>query len=227
MTPAATGLVAVAAVLVLALGLTPGRWTAAPRRPVDSAPPRRRRSRPNRRRGTAADDATVAVWCEQAARSVRGGRSLSRAMTDAADAVPAAGRCFAPALAALSRGRGLPAALGELDGGPGGPVELVQPVLRACAELGGPAAGALERTALTLHGRHTERAERDAAAAQARLSARVLTMLPVSTLALMVLAEDSTRAALRSSIGLAVVAVGLTGNGVGWWWMRRIIRRAT
>ena len=78
-----------------------------------------------------------------------------------------------------------------------------------------------------MHGRHAERAERDAAASQARLSARVLTMLPVSTLALMVLAEDSTRAALGSSIGLALVAVGLTGNGVGWWWMRRIIGRAT
>ena len=100
-------------------------------------------------------------------------------------------------------------------------------MLRACAELGGPAASALERTALTLHGRHTERAERDAAAAQARLSARVLTLLPVGTLALMVLAEDGTRAALGTPTGLALVAAGLTGNGVGWWWMRRVIGRAT
>ena len=44
MTPAATGLVAAAAVLVLALRLMPGRCMAAPRRPGDLAPPRRRRS---------------------------------------------------------------------------------------------------------------------------------------------------------------------------------------
>jgi tight adherence protein B len=228
-TAAAAGLVTAAAVAVLALRLTRCGGTAPPRRP-GGAPARRHLSRLARRRRTvraSAADAVVAVWCEQAARSVRGGASLSRAMTDATDAEPRAAPCFAPALAALSRGRGLPAAIDEIDGGPGGPVALVKPVLRACAELGGPAASALERTALALHGRHAERAERDAAAAQARLSARVLTMLPVGTLALMVVAEHGTRAALGSPTGLALVAAGLAGDAVGWWWMRHIIGWAT
>ena len=43
---------------------------------------------------------------------------------------------------------------------PGDPAALVIVVLRAAAELGGPAAGPLERAALTLHARAAERAER-------------------------------------------------------------------
>ena len=74
MTPAATGLVAAAALLVVALRLTPAGWAAAPRRPGGVGGPRRRRLRFDRRRGPrSADDATVATWCEQAARSLAAG----------------------------------------------------------------------------------------------------------------------------------------------------------
>ena len=71
---------------------------------------------------------------------------------------------------------------------PGDPAALVVVVLRAAAELGGPAAGPLERAALTLHARAAERAERRSASAQARLSARILTALPVTTLGLLLVA---------------------------------------
>ena len=72
-----------------------------------------------------------------------------------------------------------------------------------------------------------ERAERITASAQARLSARVLTVLPVGTLTLLAVVEPSTRDALGTPAGGACLVAGGFANLVGWWWMRRVIGRAT
>jgi tight adherence protein B len=227
--PLVTAAVVAGLVLVLAARLAGTPWLRPTRRAVarpDDPPgiaPRRRRWR---RRPPAADEAAVAQWCEQAARALRGGASLSRAMADASAAVPAAAAPFAPALRALSRGRTLPQAIADLETDPSRPAGLVSPVLHACAELGGASARALERAALALHGRAAERAERHAAAAQARLSARVLTLLPVGTLGLLTVAEERTRVAAGTPLGLACVTAGLAANALGWWWMHRIVGRA-
>ena len=141
----------------------------------------RRRSRP--------DDDRVAEWCEQVARHVRSGSSLARAVAEGGRDVLGAGAAFDPAVRALRRGRGLADALNQTDGAadPASAFGLVLPVLSACAELGGPAAMPLERAAATLHARAAERAERRTSSAQARLSARVLTTVPVGVLALLAL----------------------------------------
>lgn len=172
------------------------------------------------------DDLAVAAWCEHAARSLRGGHSLQRAMADAGVIVPEAATGFAGVTHAVERGRLLSDALAELDVDPSRPVGLVVPVLGACAQLGGPAAAPLERTAVTLQARAAERAERQANSAQARLSARVLTTMPVGMLALLAVAESSVRTTLATPAGVACVSAGALCNLAGWWWMRRIIERA-
>ncbi len=217
----APALVALAVAATLGRAASPMCW--APRRAGDAAPARRRW--PTRRTRTV-EEIVLAEWCEQAARSLRAGASLSRAISEASAATPPAAPAFAPMLHALGRGRGLPSALAALDADPSRALGLVATVLNACAELGGPAAQPLERTALVLHGRAAEAAERRTASAQARFSARVLTLLPAGTLAALALAEDSTRAALGTSAGLVCVAAGGACSVTGWWWMRRIIGRA-
>jgi Flp pilus assembly protein TadB len=219
----ALGSLAVAALALVAIPLR--RWIDPSRKIVgDGAGPRAPRWRPRPRRSNPGDD-DVAEWCEQVARNVRAGSSLAQAVVRAGADAPLGGAAFQPAVRALGRGHGFADALGDVDHGadPASAVGLVIPVLMACAELGGPAAIPLERVAATLHARSAERAERRTSSAQARLSARVLTTVPVGVLALLALAEPAVRASLTSRVGIVCVVVGGAFNLAGWWWMRRLI----
>jgi tight adherence protein B len=171
-----------------------------------------------------AEDDDVAAWCEQVARGVRAGHSLGHAVIEAAVAAPAGAAAFQPVVRALRRGRGLADALDETAvDDPSSAPGLVVPVLSACVELGGPAALPLERVAATLHARSSERAERQTSSAQARLSARVLSIMPVGVLALLCLAEPAVRSTLATPPGIACVLAGIVFNLAGWCWMRRLI----
>ncbi len=166
----------------------------------------------------------MAAWCEQVARGVRAGHSLGHAVIQAGAAAPAGSEVFQPMVRALGRGRGLADALNEtVVDDPSSASGLVVPVLSACAELGGPAALPLERVAATLHARSAERQERRTNSAQARLSARVLTTMPVGVLALLSFAEPAVRSTLTTPAGIACVVAGATFNVAGWCWMRRLI----
>jgi tight adherence protein B len=201
------------------------RWFVTARAVVCDAPAERHRWWRLRPRRSRPDDDRVAEWCEQVARNVRAGSSLAGAVAKTGTDVPDAGAAFQPAVRALRRGRGFADALGEIDeaADPASPVGLVIPVLMACAELGGPAALPLERVAATLHARSAERAERRTSSAQARLSAKVLTTVPVGVLALLALVEPAVRASLRTTAGFMCVVVGGAFNVAGWCWMRRLI----
>ncbi|MEZ5250945.1 MAG: hypothetical protein R2713_17555 [Ilumatobacteraceae bacterium] len=82
----------------------------------------------------------------------------------------------------------------------------------------------LERTSVVVRERRAWRAERLAQAAQARASARVLTLLPLAFAGWSVLSSPSVRAAYTTS-GVVVVLslIGVILNAIGWWWMRRVI----
>jgi tight adherence protein B len=207
------------------------RWIA-PRRSPSSRDDRvrlvDRLSLPTRRPRRPPGDDDVAEWCEHIARSVRAGSSLGHALVQAGVIAPAGGAAFEPVVRAIGRGRGLADALGDLgDHDPSSSTGLVVPVLAACAELGGPAALPLERVAATLHARAAERAERRANSAQARLSARVLTTVPLGTLALLAVAEPAVRASLTSELGAVCLFLGGLLNLAGWYWMRRLVGGAT
>jgi Flp pilus assembly protein TadB len=56
------------------------------------------------------------------------------------------------------------------------------------------------------------------------LSARLLTALPLGFSAWGVLTSSSVRAAFRDTPLTAIcLAVGLSLNALGWWWMRRLV----
>jgi len=212
-------------VLTLVLAAAGSRRWLVPARPITSTAGgvRRPRWRPRTQRSRPDDE--VAEWCEQVARSVRAGSSLASAVAQTGTDLPGAGAAFQPAVRALRRGRGFADAFGEIDeaADPASAVGLVIPVLTACAELGGPAAMPLDRVAATLHARSAERAERRTSSAQARLSARVLTTVPVGVLALLAVVEPAVRGSLTSGAGIACVLVGGAFNVAGWCWMRHLI----
>ncbi len=75
-----------------------------------------------------------------------------------------------------------------------------------------------------LRERAAARAERWAHGAQARLSARVLTIVPLGFAGWSAVAGERTRAVYLSSVAGATCALlGLILNVAGWLWMKKII----
>jgi len=97
-------------------------------------------------------------------------------------------------------------------------------VLRLCALQGGNVSESLDRAAATLRERHGARQERIAQAAQARLSAKVLTLVPVAFAGWTMLTTESVRQFLTTPIGAGCLATGIILNLAGWWLMKRAIR---
>jgi tight adherence protein B len=200
--------------------------TPALRVPAADAPRAVRRS-PRRlvRRATGPGTDEVADWCELLARSLRSGSSLTAAVTAGAAAGTAMSPVVAPIVQRISRGEALVVALDATSVDPVSPTGLAFTVLRSCARFGGPAATPLERAAATLRARDAVAAEQQAQSAQARLSARVLTLVPIALLALLATTDGKVRAAIATPVGGAVVVLGGLLNGCGALWMRRIIGR--
>jgi tight adherence protein B len=96
-------------------------------------------------------------------------------------------------------------------------------MIAIAARLGGSNAAALDRTAASLRVLAADRQERQGQAAQARLSAHVLTVVPLAMLSLLLLLDSDVRATLHTPIGAACVVSGLFLNGVGWLWMHHLI----
>ncbi len=103
---------------------------------------------------------------------------------------------------------------------------IVRQSVTAAMELGGPIAATLHHAAALLRERAAQRAEAAAHSAQARLSAKVLTAVPL-VFALWSAATSATfRHAIASPTGLIAALAGLATNAIGWWWMHRIVDKA-
>lgn len=177
-----------------------------------------------RRRGAAHDHVDWAETLEQVAAELRTGSSLTRAVAG----------CLPAGLVqrGIDSGDTLAASLARLDPGAGGARRdrddagdrrLAMGTLIAVARVGGSGGAAIERTADTIRERRDAVAERHAQAAQARLSAVVLSSLPP----VFALWSVSTDARVRtfllgSTLGVASVVAGALLNVMGWWWMRRL-----
>jgi Flp pilus assembly protein TadB len=92
------------------------------------------------------------------------------------------------------------------------------------ASAGGSPAAPIDRVAAALRLRAVDRAERASQAAQARLSAHVLTVVPLVMLTLLAIVDADVRAAIAGGPGAASVGIGLLLNASGWCWMRRIVQ---
>lgn len=201
-------------------------WTCRPRPPVRRLTPgeptvsttstTRRRPWP-RRRSPTPDPIALAHWCEGIARCVRGGDALRTAVDRPPDdaSITAIVEAIRRHVADPHRTRLTPDAA------------LVAAVVSACLDQGGPSAEPLDRAAGVLRARAAERDERRVQSAQARLSAIVLTWLPVVVLVVLVVTSDGVRRVVTTPVGIMLVTAGSLLNLAGWWWMRRIVERAS
>ena len=245
---AAMPLVAIAAVVALALGRV--RRSAA-RHAVRRRcqPARDGRVRPNglagrlagrtaarwRRRASRDSTATqLAVLLDDVARRCASGHSLTAAFLTSSTAHPdpAELETIAAAVHHLRLGRGFDDALRTAtESGAGTGVEsdvdadvaLAVHVLRLCAVQGGNIVESLDRAAATLRERQAVHDERLAQSGQARLSAKVLTVLPIAFASWTVLTAPSVQRFMASAPGVACVVLGVGLNLLGWTLMQRAI----
>ena len=179
---------------------------------------------PRSRRHPSADG--IAEWCDDLARRTRAGATLRDALLTTVPRTPALIVLIAAVQLRLERGDTVERALGAVGGGDDGHFALARNVISTAAMLGGPSAPALDRVAAALRLRSADQQARAAHSAQARMSAHVLTLVPLGFLALMLAIDDGVRQAIGAPMGAAIVATGLALNGAGWLWMRSVIGRA-
>lgn len=85
---------------------------------------------------------------------------------------------------------------------------------------------ALDRAAVVLREITAARDELSAASAQSRLSARILTFIPIGLAAFAALVSDSARDTMFGTAnGFVVLSVGLGLSWLGWKWIHRLITR--
>ncbi len=175
------------------------------------------------RRSTQAATVGWAEVLDALARSTSTGSSLSAAI-DAAGSAPGAPTTLARIGRELRTGRALRAAIDAAT--PVGSDEtLALAVLGALAGSGGPPGAALDRAAAVLRERRTIDAERDVAAAQATISARVLVVLPLLIMVWSIAADErAAELLLTTPFGLGCLGGGTVLDLAGWRWMRRIVR---
>lgn len=166
---------------------------------------------------------SVAEWCDELARRARSGATLRDALTNTLPADEATRACTDELRLALQRGRTTAEATAERSPHDGPHLALARRVIETTARLGGPCAASIDRTAALLRQRAADGEERSAQAAQARLSAHVLTAVPLVMLGLLMATDGDTRDVITSALGVACVTIGLSLNAVGWLWMRRLV----
>lgn len=167
----------------------------------------------------------VASWCDDLSRRVRAGSTLRDAlMSTTSDSLPLS-VALAGVRLRLERGSTVEEALADVADDRH--FALATSVVATASQVGGPSALALDRAAASLRLRAADQQERAAHSAQARMSAHVLTFVPLAFLALMLTVDEGVRSVVASRVGALVAVVGLALNGLGWIWMRSVIGRAT
>ena len=202
---------------VTAMPASTGASITATTEPSTAVSTRRRRGRTRTGRARAAT-LPLAHWCEGLARAVRGGDNLHAALGQTP--VPTGSEFAVDLVRRRAAGR---SGGDHLDPD----AALVAAVVATCLDHGGPSAEPLDRAAGVLRARAAERSERRVQSAQARLSAVVLTWLPIAMLGLLALTSENVRRIVVSPVGAVLVVLGGGLNLAGWWWMRRIIERAS
>ena len=178
--------------------------------------PARPTRKPRRSRSLSPDYASL---LDGIARRVRSGSSLTSAVMEEVDGSSA----LHVVLDRLEIGDSLGGALAGVEAD-NGDLALTVQALSATAHLGGPIAATLDEAAAVLRERAAALDERRAHGSQARLSARVLTIVPLGFAVWSATVSQRTRDVYISTAAGGLCAIcGLALNLLGWRWMRRII----
>lgn len=173
-------------------------------------------------------DAGLPVVLDDVARALRGGAAPAAALATAASGRgEAAARADVQAVVDdVGAGLGLVAALDRwADRRPTRPVRLAVGALAIGASTGGTRSQAVEAVAATLRERRAVEREATALATQARSSAVVIVLAPLGFAALSSLSDPRSGAFLIGTpAGVTCLTVGLLLDGLGGWWMHRIVR---
>ncbi|MEP7047740.1 MAG: type II secretion system F family protein [Ilumatobacteraceae bacterium] len=163
-----------------------------------------------------------AALLDAIARQVRSGSSLTSAFIEETQASSP----LADIIGRLNAGCSLGDALATVETHDADLAFTVQ-ALAASAHLGGPVAATLDEAAAVLRERAAAGDERRAHGSQARLSARVLTIVPVAFAVWSALASQRTRDVYVTTLaGSMCAACGLALNLIGWRWMKLIMSPA-
>ncbi|PIE33139.1 MAG: hypothetical protein CSA55_02285 [Ilumatobacter coccineus] len=212
------------AVLVVMVG---DRWRPRPpmrpiRSQLNTTPPAATshgsRWRWFRRRSRQPTPSELAVWLDQLADAARGGASLNTAL--ATTTPPESLTVLADELARRRR-HGTPLDGLERDQTPDIVVALT--VIDTLTRVGGPPAEPLERAAAILRERAAAEADRHLHSVQARLSAQVMTGLPLALFMIELVVSPRLRSTMMSPVGLVLIMAGSGFLLVGWWWLQRLI----
>lgn len=181
------------------------------------------RGRLARRRNRQLPDALDAV-----ASGLRGGHGLAGALGGAAAVGPPLGPELAAVCSEVDAGRPLAEAVDRWRSSSADPhTALAGAALAVAATVGGPGARAIDGAAASLRDRLAADAEASALATQAQASALVLTVAPLGFAVLLTsLDPTAARFLLGTPAGWACIALGLGLDGLGAWWMTRLVRRA-
>lgn len=192
------------------------------------APPPQRAQVPVRahRRGAASRPGTldIARMVERLAAVISAGSGLRRAWSAVAASLPE-GELAALARAVAAGGDPRRVATGHLRSSP--TISSLGAAMAVCERTGAPTAGVLQGLAVALRDLHDASLARRTAFAGPRSTARILLVLPLAGLGLgMLLGGDPLRLLASSNAGNLLAGLGLALTALGWWWMRRLIRRA-
>jgi Flp pilus assembly protein TadB len=186
--------------------------------------------RPGRSRADGESAVDLAQDLEHVARLIRSGQALGAALADVAGerrsgsllgsiaARRTTGASLLEAVAGAGREPSDASAAAEADR------RLVIAVLSAVVDAGGPGSAALDRAADTIRERDAIRSERIAHAAQARLSAQILSFLPLAFTGWTTMTDDRVaRFLLATPLGAACLATGIALDLAGWRWMHKLV----
>ncbi len=182
---------------------------------------RERRAREHRQ------DAVIAL-CGTLAGEVRSGRQPGEALLGAAHDCDGLGDGQAAVLAAARFGGDVPGALAAAAGQPGAEgLRGLAACWRVAVDQGAGLAAGLDRLEGALRAERDQRSDLRAQVAGARATAVMLAGLPVLGLLLGVaLGSDPLRVLLHTGAGLGCLLAGGVLEGLGVWWVTRIVRGA-
>ncbi|MHC0431991.1 type II secretion system F family protein [Streptomyces sp. O3] len=185
------------------------------------------RARERRRERQARADAVIAL-CGALAGEVRAGRQPGPALLVAARDSGGLGAAQAAVLAAARFGGDVPGALREAAREPGADGLLgLAACWRVAVDRGAGLAAGLGRLERALRAERDQRADLRAQLAGARSTAVLLAVLPAVGLAMgTALGADPLGVLLHTPAGLGCLLVGGALEGLGVWWVMRIVRGA-